>query len=81
MLRHNEVYRAYGSSRGLSRQFGIAPPSLLYMTTADVVSLYKFFSVNATVLFGGVVSLTGRKAGNEKDEDGEMHEQADQAHE
>jgi hypothetical protein len=51
------------------------------MATADFASLYKFFSVNATVLLGGVVSLTVRKADNEKDEDGEMHEQADQAHE
>jgi hypothetical protein len=51
------------------------------MTTADFVALYKFFSVNATVLLGGVVSLNVKKASNEKDEDGEMHEQAAQAHE
>lgn len=51
------------------------------MTTADCVSLYKFLSVNATAVLGRVVSPNVRKADNEKDEDGEMHEQAAQAHE
>jgi hypothetical protein len=81
MLRHNEVYRAYGSSRELSRQFRIAPPSLLYMTTADLVSLYKFLSVNATSPFGGVALMDTRKASDQEDEDREVHEQAAQAHE
>lgn len=81
MFRHNEVYQTYGSRDGALRQFRIAPPSLLSMTTGDVISLYKFFSVNTTVLFGEMVLPNVRKAGNEQDEDREMHEQATQAHE